>query len=313
MRTGLGLQTVVTILLASMIARGGEVPTEPAYKEIESIGSSADTSFGRLSTITMDIDGNLLACDSKKQEIRVIGGDGKTRATWKPGFAPSAIHVCEDGTVYVGGIGALAKLDKTGKVQKTIQAKAAGFPERKASGIAATEKDVFVSFGSPGTLKSRAVIIRFDRELGNPTQIAKDLRGCCQRLDLATRDGVLYAAENARHRVLKYDRDGKVLSTWGARSRTDLAGFGSCCNPMNLYFGSDGTLFTAESGLGRVKRYTRDGKFLGLVGYVGVARFNRASGLAASCSNIAIAVTKDASRVYVQDVKKNLIRVLQRK
>ena len=69
---------------------------------------------------------------------------------------------------------------------------------------------------------------------------------------------------------------------------------------------------TALMGLGRIKRYTPKGKFLGLVGYVAVPRFRRPGPVAASCSNIAIAVSKDAARVYVQDVKRNLIRVLAR-
>ena len=82
---------------------------------------------------------------------------------------------------------------------------------------------------------------------------------------------------------------------------------------MNLCFDSQGVIYTAESGLGRVKRYSTDGKFLGLLGYTGVERFTRAGSLAASCSNIAIAVTSDGKRVYVMDYKANLIRVLQKK
>ena len=53
-----------------------------------------------------------------------------------------------------------------------------------------------------------------------------------------------------------------------------------------------------------------DGKFLGLVGEVGVLRFSRAGGTAASCSNITVAVSLDGKRVFVQDVTKNVIRVL---
>ena len=82
---------------------------------------------------------------------------------------------------------------------------------------------------------------------------------------------------------------------------------------MNLCFDKEGVLYTSESGLGRVKRYATDGRYLGLVGYVGVERFTNAGRMAASCSNIAIAVTPDGSRVYVMDFKENSIRVLQRK
>jgi sugar lactone lactonase YvrE len=160
---------------------------------------------------------------------------------------------------------------------------------------------------------SKSKLFRFDRDLKNPKLLAEGLRGCCQRCDIVQRDGVLYLAENSVHRVVRMERDGQVLGQWGERSRTDLSGFGSCCNPMNLCFDADGVLYTAESGLGRVKRYTSDGKFLGLAGYIGVERFTNAGRLAASCSNIAIAVTPDGTRVYVMDVKNNLIRVLQKK
>jgi len=82
---------------------------------------------------------------------------------------------------------------------------------------------------------------------------------------------------------------------------------------MNLYFDARGRLYTTESGLGRVKCYTTDGKLLALVGYVGVQRFERAGPLAASCSNMALAVTPDGGRVYVMDYKGNMIRVLEKK
>jgi len=183
----------------------------------------------------------------------------------------------------------------------------------RVSGIAASDTDVFVAFGTGWSTGSKSKLFRLDRELENPKLLAEGLRGCCQRCDIATRNGTLYLAENAVHRVVQYDREGKVLGKWGQRSRTSLEGFGACCNPMNLCFGADGTLYTSESGVGRVKRYTADGKFIGLVGYVGTTRFSRASGLAASCSNIAIAVTPDGSRVYVMDYKARKIRVLEKK
>ena len=51
----------------------------------------------------------------------------------------------------------------------------------------------------------------------------------------------------------------------------------------------------------------------GSVGYLGVDRFTNAGGLAASCSNIAIAATPDGRRVYVMDYKNNIVRILQQK
>jgi len=285
-------------------------PAGPSHEETAVIGQTEDTRFGRLATICLTADGKLLAADADRSEIKVFNGDGKVLATWKPGFAPSALHACEDGTVYVGGTGWLAKLDASGKVLKTVSAEEGGFPRAKASGLTRMGQDVFASFGASWSLRSTAVIVRLDTDLANAKTIATGLRGCCQRLDLVGKDGVLYVAENTRHRVVRYNREGEVLSQWGRQDRTEIDGFGSCCNPMNLCIGPGGVLYTAESGLGRIKRHNLDGEFLSVVGYVGVDRFQSAGQLAASCSNIAVAVNKDGSRVYVQDFKNNVIRVL---
>ena len=217
----------------------------------------------------------------------------------------------------------MVKLDGSGKVLATAKIPADAGPQvsepRRAtetrlrlSGIAASDQDVFIAFGIGWHLSAKAKLFRFDRDLGQPKMLAEGLRGCCQRCDIVTGGGVVYLAENAAHRVVLYDREGEVLGKWGQRSRNELDGFGSCCNPMNLWLAGD-VIYTAESGLGRVKRYTTDGKLLGLVGYVGVDRFQNASQLAASCSNMALAVTPGGDRVYLVDVKHNRIRVLEKK
>jgi hypothetical protein len=281
-----------------------------SHKEISPIGTTKETKFKALSTFCMDIKGNLLACDSKANLIKVISSEGKLLDTWELDFAPYSVVSCPDGGAYVAGAGIVCRVDGKGKVVKTADITKMSLGKGKASGIAFTKKDVFVCFGSGWSLRSLSTIVRFSRDLETPKIIVEKLHGCCQRLDITARKGFLFAAENARHRVLKMDRDGKVLDKWGKRDRMGAEGFGSCCNPMNLCFGNDGVLFTSESGLGRVKRYTPEGKYLGLVGHIGVERFNRAGRLAASCSNIPLAVSKDQSRIYVLDFTANLIRVM---
>ena len=171
---------------------------------------------------------------------------------------------------------------------------------------------MFAAFGSGWSVGAKSKLFRFDLDLSHPKMLASNLRTCCQRCDLQVHNGRLYMAENGAYRVVVYDSDGNVLKKWGTRSRTDPAGFGSCCNPMNLYFGGDGTLYTAESGMGRIKQYTVAGKFLGVTGTVGVSRFNRASAQAAACSNIAIVCPPSGDRIYVMDFEGGHIRVLQR-
>lgn len=306
------LLTTAILLSPTLLYSGAETTSDDlplhTHEEVETI----QIKFENLTTFCMDREGNLLACDSKAKEIRKISPAGKPLAKWELELAPNAIHACPNGTIYTAGPGKVAKLDETGKVLKTLETDGNDLPTGKPSGITATKRDVFLCVGSSGTLRSRSSIVRFDRELSEPNIIAEDLRGCCQRLDILAKDDVLYVAENARHRVLKCDREGTILSKWGNNDRKNIEGFGSCCNPMNLCFGPKGELYTSESGLGRVKRYTPDGKFLGLVGYVDVDRFNRATRQARSCSNITIAINKDASRIYVLDFKNNFIRVLER-
>jgi sugar lactone lactonase YvrE len=314
MRVLLTAAAVVSFMsVASLLAAEPEPqPTAAAYKEVDSLCMTPETKVKKMSFFGMDTKGNLLVGDLATKKILHVSPDDKLVATWQLDFAPQAIHIRADGRVYVGGMGEirLMKLDAEGKVLSTAKIAGEGVPKARVAAITSTEKDLFVSFGSGRSLRALATIVRFDLDGGNPKEIATRLRGCCQRLDLVTRNGVLYAAENAVHRVVKYDRDGNVLAKWGKRDRTGEEGFGSCCNPMNICFGADGSLYTAESGLGRIKRYTVDGKYLGIVGIVGTDKFNRAGGLAVSCSNICVAPNADASRVFVMDLKGSRIRVL---
>ena len=67
---------------------------------------------------------------------------------------------------------------------------------------------------------------------------------------------------------------------------------------MNVAFGPGEAIYTAEDDTGRIKRYSADGKLLGLVGAVE---------LKPGCKNCSIAVSSDGSRVYMLDITRNLI------
>jgi len=334
------LQHLATIGLVVMLALPGTAqrrsasPDRDADPPAGDVGAASashrelkplDIPFGAITALHLHPDGDLLATDGQARQIKIISPAGKQVGSIELDFAPEALDVSADGTLFCGGQGRLAKLTKNGRVLKivdvpgatdsqvdeTTRRRARDRPTR-ISGIAATDRHVFVAFGSGWSLGSKSRLFRFDLDWENAKLLAEGLRGCCQRCDLAAHNGVLYLAENAAHRVVAYDRDGTILNKWGTQSRLALEGFGSCCNPMNLCFDGEGVLYTAESGLGRVKRYTSDGRFLGLVGYIGVERFSLAGDLAASCSNIAIAVTPDGGRVYVMDFKNNQVRILEK-
>jgi sugar lactone lactonase YvrE len=143
-----------------------------------------------------------------------------------------------------------------------------------------------------------------NHEFQNAEVIISGLSGCCGQMDVQASSTGLYVAENSRHRVVRYEANGKLVSTWGKGDRTGVDGFSSCCNPMNVCFGKNGDVFTAESNTGRIKRFTADGKF---VDYVGDIK------LVPGCKNVSIAVSPDGDRVYMLDITRNHIVLMERK
>ena len=137
-----------------------------------------------------------------------------------------------------------------------------------------------------------------DDQFENPATIVSGLSGCCGQMDVKCCKDGLFVAENSKHRVCRYDREGKSLGTFGFSAHTGIDGFGSCCNPMNVAFGPSDVVYTAEDDTGRIKRYSVEGKLLGLVGSVD---------LKPGCKNCSISVSKDGDRVYMLDITRNCI------
>jgi hypothetical protein len=246
--------------------------------------------------------------------LKVVSPEGKVLSTWPmtDGLAPKMIFGHPDGTVYVAGGGRLAQFSADGKLLKMVDTDKVYGQKAAASGLCADKDHVYIAFGMGNSLRATEDFYKFKRDLTEPKMIVERQFGCCSHIDLRVVGGELLIAENSRHRVNRFDLDGKPLGTWGRRDRESLAGFAACCNPCNFDLGNDGVLYTAESGVGRVKKYSPDGKFLGLVGYVDTTKFDNGSQLAAQSCYIPIEVNHDASRIYVMDVRAAIIRVLAR-
>ncbi|GMU80337.1 MAG: hypothetical protein AMXMBFR47_02080 [Planctomycetota bacterium] len=266
-----------------------------SYAEIKVIRPGAKTPFKNLSALGLTKDGNLLACDAGTSTIHVLNQDGESVAKWKLSFAPQALAIAPDGTIFVAGPKVLAKLDAEGKVTK--QTKLSG---KSVAAATASDKDIFVSIPA-GT---GFTVTRFSHELEEPKSIVSGLRGCCGILDICWHDGKLYAAENGRFRVVSYDRDGKQLGKWGEGDREDVAKFAGCCNPKNLCLSSDGRIYVAESSPDRIKRYSADGKYEELIGW-----FTGREG----CWGVDLVSSADGKRLYYADSTANFVRVLEPK
>jgi hypothetical protein len=172
---------------------------------------------------------------------------------------------------------------------------------RRTHSITASEKDVYVS--CPAMAGYGFGVWRTDEKFGQAKEIIKSLSGCCGQMDVQCCNDELYVCENSRHRVVRFDRDGKEIGQFGKRDRTgEGENFGGCCNPMNLCFNKQGNLYVSESN-GVVKHFTPAGEYLGIVGIAEVQP---------GCKNSCVGVTADDSRLYYIDVYKSQIVVLTR-
>jgi len=191
------------------------------------------------------------------------------------------------------------------QVKKTVDEQIKYLEERKAeiTGIAVTEQDLFLACPSPSDFTYD--VYRFSLDLANPQKVLTGLRGCCNQMDIQSRDGKLWVAHNARHKVECYDREGKQLVEFGTFDRKKAECFGGCCEPKNLRFAANGDVFAAETGPPvAVKRFTAKGKFLGVVG---LPKFD------AGCVRASVEVSPDNRRLYVMDPTSSSIHVLEPK
>ena len=171
----------------------------------------------------------------------------------------------------------------------------------KVASISEADGEVFLATGAQQGYGFS--VWRTNRHFDSAELIVKQLSGCCGQMDVqACCDGI-FVAENSRHKVRRFDRTGDEVCSWGSGNREGLRGFGGCCNPMNVAFGPDQTVYTAESETGRIKRFTNEGELIELVGK---------ADLVPGCKKVSIAVGPNGDRVYMLDITRNHIVMLER-
>ena len=248
----------------------------------------------RLSAAKEARDAAQKALVEKMAQLRAAAGDAAKREALQKEYAELLREFTERSA-------AMNEAAQTPRA-KALQARAAQMRQRSISAVAVGDKDLFIA--CPMAKGFGFAIWRTDHSFGEGRLIAEGLRGCCGQMDIQARGDQVFVAENARKRVVVYDRDGKQAAAWGESQRGGLEGFGSCCNPMNLRFNAAGELITSEASLGRLKRYSPAGQLLGLVGMATVE---------GGCKNVAVDLSPDGTRCYVMDLGKNRICVLSAK
>jgi hypothetical protein len=67
-----------------------------------------------------------------------------------------------------------------------------------------------------------------------------------------------------KHELLRLAEDGRVLAAW-ARPGMATPGFCGCCNPAYIALLPDGSLITSEKQAPRIKIYSAEGVYRGVV------------------------------------------------
>jgi len=168
-----------------------------------------------------------------------------------------------------------------------------------STAIAATDNEVYVACSEQ--VGYGYGVWRLSPDLTVEDQVIKEARGCCGQFDIQTDGKNLILAENTKFEVGIYDRNGKRLSGFGKRASNSDDGFGSCCNPMNVRCRGTDEILTAESSIGHIKRYSTDGKFLGMVGTAKVA---------GGCKHVAIGFDPDRNIYYMMHEDLSHVAVL---
>jgi hypothetical protein len=143
------------------------------------------------------------------------------------------------------------------------------------TGIAVSNQDVFVACRM--TNGDGYAVWRVDRNFANPKRIIEGLKGIVAQtnshvnvfgpIDIQAKAGEVWVAHPAAHKVERYDRNGKKLSSFGKHDSKSADGFGGYGNPISLRLGPNGEVYCSETGGPvAVKRFSPDGRFLGVVG-----------------------------------------------
>lgn|GEM_PF-2128233 len=305
-----------------LIEPSDAIPESTSHVEVEALRLELGRA-GKIRTLAMNQSGQLLVVVTRYAEhtedqetvLLTVDGEGEILAEWLLGeLKPSAVYPIGDESVLVAARGRVVEFDREGHIKRDIDlgdVLDGVYADAHPSGLVADMVHIYVVVGNTETeWGGWGDIVRFDRQFGAPEVVVNKQFGCCSHIDIDLLDGVLLVAENSRHRVNKFSTDGKLLGRWGKRDRRTLEGFAACCNPVCFDIGSDGSIYTAESGVGRVKRFSADGEFLGVVGMVDTTNFDGNTSAAAAACYMPIEVTPDGDRVYVMDVRANIIRVL---
>lgn len=236
------------------------VKTDPRLVLYEPTGR-IDTGFRRARRIALSTDDRVYVAGDKA--VRVFGVDGQREGEIPLPDRPLCLFVDAADRIFIGMRDHVEVYTPDGKVQATWES----LGRRAYLTAIAVAGDVFVAdagsrevlrYGVTGKLLGR--FGKKDKTKGTPGFVVPS-----PYFDLAAGpDGLLHVANPGRHRIETYGLDGRFNSAWGKPSLA-IEGFCGCCNPVYFAVHPGGGFVTSEKGLTRIKVYSSEGQFRGVV------------------------------------------------
>ena len=215
--------------------------------------------FGHsLTGLALDSQGLLYA--SGDSEIKAFDTAGRLRSRWRTQRPALAVAVSRDGRVYAGEEGQIEIFDAAAKAARVWR------DDQMLGRVTA------IGFSGDTVLAGDAAgraIRRFDRagRILNVIGADNNVGGLLIPNGVVSFDvdsgGVIHAANPGKHRVERYSPDGTLLGHFGKFSFDNPAGFTGCCNPTNVAV--SGRIYVTEKAGPRLKAYSRDGEFQGVL------------------------------------------------
>ena len=293
---------------------GDLAKVDPNLILYEESAQPINTGFANSRGIAVDSHGSIYVVGDKA--IRIFADSGDLLGEVKLADAPRCLAAADDSKIYVGMKNHVEVYDGQGKHLANWQNLG---DDAVLTNIAVWKSDVFVADAGHRIVLRYDVAGRLVNRIGEKNK-DKNIPGFVvpsPHFDLAVGgDGLLRVVNPGHHRIEAYTFDGDLEFWWGQFS-SDVRGFCGCCNPVNFAILEDGSFVTCEKGLIRVKIYSPEGDFVGVV--AGPEQLVK-EGASHICETTAECQTGSfdvavgpRGQIFVLDTIKNVVRTFTRK